>query len=227
MPSPLESSDGAPPPDAGATTDAASRDWLARLAPGARERDAAIAELHGLLLKAARFTLAKRAVAVQDRRERLDDLAMEAADDALLAVLAHLRDFRGESRFTTWAWKFAIVQTAVAMRRREWAKRELPAEDDDVWATADGSLLDELEQRDVLAALKRGVETELTPHQRKVFVAIALNEVPIDVLAERLSTTRGALYKTLHDARHRLRAYVTALCLGPERWRKAHAEHAT
>jgi len=29
--------------------------------------------------------------------------------------------------------------------------------------------------------------------------------VPIDVLAERLDTTRGALYKTLHDARRKLR----------------------
>ena len=127
------SSNGASAAAGGATTDADSRAWLARLAPGARERDAAIAELHGLLLKAARFTLAKRGTAVRDRRERLDDLATEAADDALLAVLAHLGDFRGESRFTTWAWKFAIIQTSVALRRREWATRELPAEDG-VWA---------------------------------------------------------------------------------------------
>ena len=101
--------------------------------------------------------------------------------------------------------------------------------EDGFWATAnhDGSPDDELEQREVLAALKRGVETQLSPHQRKVFVAIALNEVPIDVLAARLSTTRGALYKTLHDARHRLRAYLASVCLGPERWRRAPEEQAT
>jgi RNA polymerase sigma-70 factor (ECF subfamily) len=29
------------------------------------------------------------------------------------------------------------------------------------------------------------------------------------VLAERLNTTRGALYKTTHDARRRLRSYLT------------------
>jgi len=29
--------------------------------------------------------------------------------------------------------------------------------------------------------------------------------VPIDVLSERLDTSRGALYKTLHDARQKLR----------------------
>ena len=227
MPSHLESTNGAPPEPRVNEPDASSQTWLARLAPGAREHDAAIAELHALLLKAARFTLARRGTAVRDRRERLDDLAMEAADDALLAVLAHLDDFRGESRFTTWAWKFAIIQTSVALRRREWATRELPA-DDGVWASVDRDRQphDELEQREVLTALKRGVETQLTPHQRSVFVAIALNGVPIDVLAERLAMTRGALYKTLHDARHRLRAYLASACLGPDRWQQTSAEQA-
>ena len=55
------------------------------------------------------------------------------------------------------------------------------------------------------AGWQHAVRTELTPHQRDVFVALALNGVPIDVLAERLDSTRGALYKTLHDARRKLR----------------------
>jgi RNA polymerase sigma-70 factor (ECF subfamily) len=38
-----------------------------------------------------------------------------------------------------------------------------------------------------------------------VLLALTVDGVPIDVLAERLSTTRGALYKTLHDARRKLR----------------------
>ena len=42
-----------------------------------------------------------------------------------------------------------------------------------------------------------------------MFIALALNEVPIDVLAERLGTTRGALYKSLHDARRKLRGELT------------------
>jgi RNA polymerase sigma factor, sigma-70 family len=220
MPS-SESLNGASPEHGGNAPDADSSAWLARLAPGARDRDSAIAELHGVLLRAARFTLSKRRSMVRDRRERLDDLAMEAADDALVAVLAHLRDYRGESRFTTWAWKFAVVQTSVALRRRDWTARELSAEGD-VWAAVskDASPHVELEQRELLTALKRGVETELTPHQRRVFVAIALNGAPIDVLAERLTTTRGALYKTLHDARHRLRAYLASVCLGPDGWRR-------
>lgn len=204
--------------------DEESRTWLARLAPGARERESAVADLHGLLLKAARFTLVRKGSMVQDRRERLDDLAVEAADDAVLAVLAHLDDYRGESRFTTWAWKFAVLHAAVAVRRRAWAAREVPAEDD-AWAAfsldgaaRDGSPHAALEGRELLTALKRGIETELTPHQRSVFVALALNEVPIDVLAQRLETTRGALYKTLHDARRRLRAFLSADGSAPDGW---------
>ena len=42
-------------------------------------------------------------------------------------------------------------------------------------------------------------------HQRAVLVALTLNDVPVDVLAERRGTTRGAVYKTLRDARHTLR----------------------
>ena len=63
-----------------------------------------------------------------------------------------------------------------------------------------------IEEADLLRAIGHAVETALTPHQREVFAALALNGVPIDVLAERLTSTRGALYKTLHDARQKLRA---------------------
>jgi RNA polymerase sigma-70 factor (ECF subfamily) len=204
--------------------DETSRAWLTRLHESSPEHDIALAELHGLLLKAARFTLARRRPLASDVRERLDDLASEVADEALVAVLAHLADYRGESRFTTWAWKFAVVQASVALRRRAWAARELPAEDD-VWqaVSRDPSPETRLEQQELLAAIKVGVETALSAHQRAVFVAVALNEVPIDVLAERMRTTRGALYKTLHDARHNLRAYLAASCLAPEISRAAQA----
>ena len=56
-----------------------------------------------------------------------------------------------------------------------------------------------------MQALKRSIDSSLTEHEHEVLVALALNGVPLDVLAERLNTTRGALYKTLHDARRKLR----------------------
>ena len=67
-----------------------------------------------------------------------------------------------------------------------------------------------LERDELLRALKTAIDSSLTAHQREVFVALALNEVPIDVLANRLGSTRGALYKILHDARRKLRNELAA-----------------
>ena len=186
-----------------------SEAWITALTGAGPERERAIAELHGLLLRAARFELARRREALAHvRGEELDDLAVQAADDALMAVLRKLGDFRGESRFTTWAYKFALLEAGVRLRRRAWQGREVVLEPEDWNAFADrGNALQEgLESSELLAALRTAIDDALTVHQRQVFVALALNEVPIDVLAERLETTRGALYKTLHDARRRLRA---------------------
>src|SRR5688500_13011437 len=169
----------------------------------------AIAELHALLLRAARFEVGRRRGALSHvRGEELDDIAMQAADDALMAVLAKLDDYRGASRFTTWAYKFALLEAGVRLRRRAWQHREVVLEPDAWRALADRqeSAHDHLERSEFLEELGRAIDNALTPHQRVVFVALALNEVPIDVLSERMSTTRGALYKTLHDARKRLRA---------------------
>ena len=186
--------------------------WLRRLRGPAPERDAAVADLHALLLRAARHELARRQVTGGDR----DDLAQQAADDALVAVLAKLDTFRGASRFTTWAYKFALLEAGVKARRRAWQGREITLAADDWPAFADPgpSAHDAAEAGELLRALRAAVKRDLTDHQREVFVALALHEVPIDVLAERRSTTRGALYKTLHDARRRLRAALADHELG-------------
>jgi RNA polymerase sigma-70 factor (ECF subfamily) len=189
-----------------------SEAWLRRLrAPGA-ECERAVAELYDLLLRAAHHELARRRLAGAER----DDLAVQAADDALVAVLAKLDTFRGASRFTTWAYKFAILEAGVKARRRAWHGREIPLADDAWGAFADPgpSAHDSAATGELLRAIRAAVDTELTVHQREVFVALALQEVPIDVLAERRATTRGALYKTLHDARRRLRAALADHDLG-------------
>jgi RNA polymerase sigma-70 factor, ECF subfamily len=186
--------------------DAESQAWLERLAPDSRERDAAVGELHALLLKAARFEVGRRGVADGD------DLAQQSADDALVAVLRRLPDFRGDSRFTTWAYKFALLEAGVKCRRRAWQGRELQLEPA-TWERFDhggATPHEQIETAELLAALREAIERDLSPHQRRVLVAVALQGVPIDVLAERLDTTRGALYKTIHDARRKLRAALAA-----------------
>jgi len=183
--------------------------WLRALRQPGAERDRAIARLHELLLRAARFEVSRRRAALSHvRGEELDDLALQAADDAIVAVLGKLDDYRGASRFTTWAYKFALLEAGVRLRRRAWQEREVVLEPE-VWplvADAGQGPQGQAEANELMSAITDSIDCCLTEHQREVLVALALNGVPLDVLSDRLNTTRGALYKTLHDARRKLRA---------------------
>jgi RNA polymerase sigma-70 factor (ECF subfamily) len=193
--------------------DPESRRWLRELRGDGEAHSAAVENLHALLLRAARFEVSRRRSMLPHLRgDDFDDVAQQAADDALVSVLARLDDFRGASRFTTWAYKFALLEAAVKLRRLAWQGRETPLEPETWSFFADGASTpsDEAERNELLAAVRDGIATALTPHQRRVLVALALNGVPIDVLAERLGSSRGALYKTLHDARRKLRGYLEA-----------------
>jgi RNA polymerase sigma-70 factor, ECF subfamily len=197
-------------PANGHTPDAESVGWVLALSAAKGEREDAVERLHALLLRAAHVEVGRRAAAVADTgSDDLDDLAMQAADDALDAILRKLHTYRGDGRFTTWAYKFALLEAAAKMRRRPWIGRELPLETD-AWAQLPagpgGSPAGRAEVSELIHAVRDAIAEELTPHQRAVLVAVTLNDVPIDVLAERRGTTRGALYKTRHDGRRKLRA---------------------
>jgi len=194
--------------------DGESELWLRRLRAHGPQRDEALTELHALLLRAARFEVGRRhAGSAHLRGGDQDDLAQQSADDALVAILGKLDSFRGDSRFTTWAYKFALYEAAAKVRRQAWQGREIPLGEeswplivDDRRRTAEQGA----ESAELFAVLRSAIENELAPHQRQVLIAIALNDVPIDVLAERLNTTRGAIYKTVHDSRQKLRAVLAA-----------------
>ena len=198
-----------------------SRAWLDDLRTVGRTKDEAIARLHALLLRAARFEIARRRVTMPYLRgDELDDLAAEAADDAVISVLRRLDDFRGLSRFSTWAYKFALLEAAVKLRKRAWQSREIPLEDE-TWnrlASARPGPDDQAETGVLLDAVREGIANGLTPHQRRVLLALAVDGVPIDVLADRLGSTRGALYKTLHDARRKLRAHLAERGVALGQW---------
>src|SRR3954451_2494166 len=186
--------------------------WVDRLRAEGAEGQAAVGELHSLLLKAARFEIGRRAAQLPHLRGGdHEDLPHQAADDALMAVLRKLDDFRGESRFTTWAYKFALLEAAVKVRRRAWQGREIPLEDEawSAFADAGAPAGRGAEDAELFAALREEIE-RLGERQREVLVAVALNGVPIDVLAERLGSTRGALKKTRPAPRRNLRAALAA-----------------
>lgn len=189
-----------------------SQEWVSALQGSGPRRRAAEERLHDLLLRAAHFELRRRGQQLGDAsRDAVDELATDIAHDAQMAVLRRLQDYEGRSRFTTWAYKFAILQTSVAVRRREWRNRELPSPLDTstTMPVEHHGPAEQTEHRELIEAINRAILNELTPRQRTVLIALAIQGVPLDVLAERMSTTRNALYKTLHDARRKLRASLT------------------
>ncbi|WP_344152138.1 sigma-70 family RNA polymerase sigma factor [Nocardioides koreensis] len=139
---------------------------------------------------------------------RREEIVHAAADEATMSVLTRLDAFEGRSRFTTWAYKFGILHTAVEVRRSAWRDREIDLDSVPEFSASDTGPEGYVEARDLSDAVGRAMVSALTPHQRRVALALLVDHVPIDVLAERLGTTRNALYKTLHDARKALRSHL-------------------
>jgi RNA polymerase sigma-70 factor (ECF subfamily) len=193
--------------------DADSRRWVEQLRVGHPRYHESVARLHDVLQRIARCELSRRRGQLRSiRGPEFDDLAQQAADDALVNVLDRLDEFRGLSRFTTWAYKFAMFEVSAKVARHAWRRRSPEVERLECDELPDPIALlpeERLEQRARLDALSRAVG-ELTERQREVFVAVALNDVPIDVLAVELKTNRNAIYKNLFDARRRLRARMAA-----------------
>ncbi|MEO5608515.1 MAG: sigma-70 family RNA polymerase sigma factor [Ornithinibacter sp.] len=182
-------------------------DWVAALATPGPAQDDAMRRLHALMVRAAAHQVWRMRSALPDPSPHaVDDLANQAADEAMTALLGKLHTFEGRSRFSTWAFKFAILQAATEVRRIQWQHREVELRDLELQAPAHAAPDKAAEAHDLGSALVRAMRTTLTPHQRRVAIALLIDGVPIDVLADRLGSTRGALYKTVHDVRVRLRA---------------------
>lgn len=188
--------------------DHASQVWLDHLDPTSPAYTGALEDLYDLLLKAARFEIGRRQASSPELSDGAEDLARQAAAGARRAVVDKLGEFRGQSRFTTWAYKFAILTTSVHVRRLAWRDRDVPLDDPELVLERGPAPEAYAEARDLLAAVRTAVLVALTPHQRRVVLALLADDVPVDVLAERLGTSRNALYKTLHDARVSLRAHL-------------------
>jgi len=197
----------------GAGLDPESAEWVRALAGAGPLREAALARLHGMLVRIARGEVRRRGPRLRLSGPELDDLAYQAAADALLAITGKLGQFRGESRFTTWAYKFVVFDVSAKVGRHFWRNPGVPLGAEDWERLPDRFGFDpahEAEWRDLLAALHRAVDEELTARQRAVFVAIVLNEVPLDTLVIELASSRNAIYKMLFDARRKLRAALAA-----------------
>jgi RNA polymerase sigma-70 factor (ECF subfamily) len=196
-----------------ARLDAESAEWLQGLAGAGARREAALALLHERLLRIARGEVARRGPRLAISGPELDDLAYQAAADALVAITGKIGQFRGESRFTTWAYKFVILEVSDKIGRHFWRHPAVPLDAED-WDRLPARFgfdpAQQAEWGDLFAALRRAVDTALTARQREIFVAIVLNDVPLDTLVIHLGSSRNAIYKMLFDARRKLRAALAA-----------------
>jgi RNA polymerase sigma-70 factor, ECF subfamily len=200
-------------PAAPSRLDPESAEWLRVLAGAGSQREAALARLHGMLLPIAQREARRRGPRMRITGPELEDLAYQAAADALMAITAKLSQFRGESRFTTWAYKFVILEVSAKMGRHFWRRSDVPLDTEDWDRLPDRFGFEpaqESEWRDLFAALRHAVDTDLTARQREIFIAIVVNGIPLDALSVRLGSNRNAIYKIMFDARRKLRAVLVA-----------------
>ena len=198
-------------PGVGAAMDADSARWVRSLAAGSPSCETATGELHGLLLRAAHAEAARRSGYNGVAGVELEDLATQAASDAVLSILRRLDSFRGDSRFTTWAYKFVILEVSSKFARHAWRRGDVHP-DPEAWERLPDVLgvapEASAEARELLQTVRQGVDQALTPHQRRVFVAVVVHAMPLDALVAELGTNRNAIYKVMFDARRKLRTYL-------------------
>jgi RNA polymerase sigma-70 factor, ECF subfamily len=186
--------------------DAESAGWLRRLGAGGTERWAAQRELHARLVRIALAEVRRRQSGTPVTGPELDDIAHQAATDAMLAILAKLGGFRGESRFTAWAYRFVILEVSSKLGRHYW--RNPPVVLDAARLGLDPER--HAEAAGILAEVRRVVDGELTAHQRRVFIAIVVDGIPLDALAAELGLRRNAVYRVIFDARRKIRRALAA-----------------
>lgn len=194
-------------------TDPESAAWVEGLTGNGPAHQDAVMRLHVLLLRIARSEVHRRAGSLRFTGPELDDIAYQAAADAVLAVTRKIGRFRGESRFTTWAFRFVVLEVSSKIGRHFWRDPDVSLAEEDWDRLPDRFGFEpsaESEWRDLTGALRKAVDADLTERQRRIFVAIVLNEIPLDALVVEFATSRNAIYKTLFDARRKLRANLVA-----------------
>lgn len=194
-----------------------NEEWLEELRASGAMQEAALADLRNLLLRAVLFFFGRsRGDFEQLSHDEVLQRAEDCAQEALIAVMNHLSDFRGDSKFTTWAYKFAINIALMSARRERWKGLSL----DQLTSTEESSLPERLMrdkypglapdrsalQGEVGEIIRDVIERDLTDKQREILILMVFNEVPMDEVVRRFGTNRNAVYKMLHDARRKVKS---------------------
>jgi RNA polymerase sigma-70 factor (ECF subfamily) len=198
-----------------------NQEWLHDLSASGALQEAAITDLRDLLLRATLYFFSRNPGDLQGLdRDEIAQRAEDCAQDALIAMLDHLAEFRGDSQFSTWAYKFAINKAMMSARRERWKGTSLDA----LAASAEGDFQEwriqdkakgvtpeqSAMQGEIQAVLVEVIEHDLTQKQRLVLLLMVFQEVPLDEVVHRLGSNRNAVYKLLHDARRKLKSGLQA-----------------
>ncbi len=196
------------------TKQRSNEEWLRELrAEGTPEQAEAIEDLRLYLLRAVLYFFSTSPGDLRGlARAEIEQIAQDLAQDALLTILKNLDDFRGESKFTTWAYRFAINMSLVEARRQRWKNvsldrilenAELP---DFQFYDKDAPDPDRAaQQQEIWDIVREVIQNELTERQRAILTAIIFDDVPVDVVTKRFKMNRNAVYKMVHDARVKMR----------------------
>jgi len=195
--------------------------WLRDLRAGGAQRDAALADLHALLIRALPQGLSRL---LSPENPAFESLIDDTAQETLLRVLKGLDTFEGRSQFTTWAYKIAVRVALNELRRRRWRDVSLDGLEDDEaeeraphqFASSDPSPESVIERADILQRVQHILAEELTERQRAAMMAINVQGVPMEEVARQMKTNRNALYKLMHDARLRLKHRLEREGLNPK-----------
>jgi RNA polymerase sigma-70 factor (ECF subfamily) len=192
------------------------QEWLHDLNASGSLQEAAITDLRDLLLRAALYFFSRN---LSDfgglSRDEVLQRAEDCAQDALIAVVKHLADFRGDSKFTTWAYKFSIniaLMTARHERMKGVSLDELVSSSEGTFSEwlmqdkSDGVVPEQSSlQGEIRGVIQDVIENELTEKQRRVLFMMVFNDIPMDEVVRHLGVNRNAIYKMLHDARRKLK----------------------
>lgn len=193
--------------------DTDSTSWVNALSETKANRKHALARLHVMLLRFAVHEAYQRGPVVGISGPELDDIALQAANDAMVSLLSKLSTFRGESRFTTWAYRFVVLEVTNKLGRHFWRRPSVTLDAEEWDRLPDGLASDPLSQtiqRELISAVRRAIDETLTDHQRHVFVGIVVHGIPLDAMVSQSGSNRNAIYKTVFDARRKIRAFLTA-----------------
>ncbi|WP_432163609.1 sigma-70 family RNA polymerase sigma factor [Streptomyces tendae] len=194
--------------------DPESAAWVAALEhEDGPQYEEACGRLHTLLVRIAMDDVFRRGPRYRIQGPELNDLAHQAADDALMRITRKIHDYRGDAKFTTWAFRFVVLEVSSKLGRHFW---RVPGArfDTDEWAQVPdrpgSDPASHWQARELVAAVQDAIETALSVRQKQVFTALVVKGVPLETLATELETNRNALYKTMFDARRKLRARLVA-----------------